>query len=408
MRSETARAALPQRDAAIDLVRGAGILMIGIDHLEFLCEKLAGDGFINPFVTWLRIGWSGAAEFFVFFSGYLAGIVYLKTLQTHGAGMMWARAAQRSWHIYVVNLLTLCAVLMLLRLPLLWSPEVNEASRLGALMGPQAGAAIAGFLGLQFAPLYFEILNLYIVLLLLVPFVILLSRLSAGLALALSFAVWLAVQVNAAHEFAPWLGRHGNFNPFGWQFVFVLGALAGMHDVFRRLRERFPRERLFVVSGSILLAAFVVKAVDRSGWSLPLIGAFDVPGYDKPNLGALQVAHFLVSVVFVMQIVPRTAAALASRPVRAVIDVGRRSLECFCMSTILVYVLAALLSRAGTFEPAALLLAGAAIVIGLCVFARLVDWIDARPWRGARRTPKDGKEEKAQAGVDAAIVRRAA
>lgn len=405
MRSETARAALPQRDAAIDLVRGAGILMIGIDHLEFLCEKLAGDGFINPFITWLRIGWSGAAEFFVFFSGYLAGIVYLKTLQTHGAGMMWARAAQRSWHIYVVNLLTLCAVLMLLRLPFLSSPEVNEASRLGALMGGDAAGAIAGFLGLQFAPLYFEILNLYIVLLLLVPIIILLSRLSPGLTLALSFTLWLAVQVNVDDGFAPWIVNHGNFNPFAWQFVFVLGALGGMHDIFRRLRERFSRDRLFVVSGSILLACFIVKVLDVSGWSLPLIGAFDVH-YDKPNLGALQIGHFLVSVVFVMQIMPRSASTLSSLPVRAVIDVGRRSLECFCMSSILVYVLAALLSRAGTFDPVSLLVAGAVIVTGLCVFARLVDWIDARPWRGSRRP---AAEIEPQAGADGpAVVRRAA
>jgi len=186
--------------------------------------------------------------------------------------------------------------------------------------------------------------------------------------------------------------------------VFVLGALGGMHDIFRRLRERFPRERLFAVSGSILLACFVVKVLDRSGWSLPLIGAFDVP-YDKPNLGALQIAHFLVSVVFVMQIVPRSASALSSLPVRAVIAVGRRSLECFCMSTILVYVLSAVLARADAFDPASLLLAGAVIVTGLCVFARLVDWIDAKPWRGSRRPRKD---EKTQAEVDTAVVRRAA
>ncbi len=403
--SELMPTAVSQRDAAIDVVRGAGILMIGVDHLEFLCEKLAGDGFVNPFVTWLRIGWSGAAEFFVFFSGYLAGIVYLKTMQTHGVGMMWARAGQRSWHIYVLNLLTLCAVLLLLRLPLFASPEVDAASRLDVLMGPDAAAGMAGFLGLRFAPLYFEILNLYIVLLLLVPVVILLSRIGAGLVLAISFAVWLAVQANAAHEFAPLLGNHGSFNPFGWQFLFVLGALGGMHGVFRRLREKFPRDRLLLISGSFLALAFIVKALDRSGWSLPLIGAFDMPGYDKPNLGALQLVHFLFSVVFVMQIVPRSEAALSSWPAQAVIHVGRRSLECFCMSTILAYVLSALLSRAQAFDPAALLLAGAAIVIGLCLFARLVDWIDAKPWRSAPRNPKD---RKTRSNVETQIVRRAA
>ncbi|HEY6642234.1 OpgC domain-containing protein [Povalibacter sp.] len=395
--------ASPPRDPAIDFVRGAGILMIGLDHLEFLCQKLAGDEFINPFLTWIRIGWSGAAEFFVFFSGYLAGIVYLKTLQTHGVGMAWARAAQRSWYIYVVNLLTLCAVLLLLRTPLLASAAVNEASRLSVLMGPEAAEGIAAFLGLRFEPLYFEILSLYIVLLLLVPVVILLARRSAWLVVAISFVLWLAVQVNARHEFAPLLSGTGDLNPLGWQFVFVLGLLGGMHGIFRQLRARFSRELLVIVSGSLLLLALVVKALDRSGWSLPFVGQLDVPGYDKPNLGVLQLLHFLISVVFVMEIVPRSAAAQASLVMRAVSNVGRRSLECFCMSTILVYVMSAILSRSQAFDPLSMLAAGVVIVVGLCLFAPIMDWINAKPWRGPRRFPREGKP---RSDVDAAMVRR--
>jgi hypothetical protein len=402
MRSEQSRAA-SQRDIAIDFVRGAGILMIGLDHLEFLCQKLATDGFFNPFITWIRIGWSGAAEFFVFFSGYLAGIVYLKTLQTHGVGMTWARAAQRSWHIYVLNLLTLCTVLLLLRTPLLSSSEVADVSRMAALMGPGAASAIAGFLGLRFAPLYFEILNLYIFLLLLVPVVVLLTRISAWLTLGVSFSVWLAVQVNAAHEFVPVIGNNGNFNPFGWQLMFVLGALCSMNGIFRRLQERFSRDVLLKISGGFLLLALVIKMIDRSGWSVPLLGPVDIPGYDKPNLGPLQLVHFLFSVVFVMQVVPRGQAAQSSLPMRAVTNVGRRSLECFCMSTILVYAMAALLSREQAFDPLPMLMAGAAIVLGLCLFASVIDWIEAKPWRGPRRAPRD---DKPKSDVDAAIVRR--
>lgn len=407
MATEPARVGALPRDTAIDFVRGAGILMIGVDHLEFLCEKLAGEGFINPFITWLRIGWSGAAEFFVFFSGYLAGIVYLKTLQSHGAGMMWVRAAQRSWHIYVLNLLTLCVVLLLLQTPLLTSPQVNEVSRMAALLGSDAAAAITGFLGLRFAPLYFEILNLYIVLLLLVPVVILLSRISVWLPAAISFALWLAVQTGAV----PLLADHGSFNPFGWQFMFVLGVLGGMYGIFQRLQQWFSRDRLLKVSGGFLLLAFLVKVLDRSGWSVPLLGPFDMPGYDKPNLGPLQLVHFLFSVVFVMQIVPRSREVQSMLAMRAVTQVGRRSLECFCMSTILVYAASALLSRVGAFDPVSMLTAGAAIVVGLCLFAPFVDWIETKPWRGPRRKPGDVPRDvtadvKSTPRADETIVRR--
>ena len=85
-----------QRDLQIDFVRGAGILMIAVDHLGYLADKFASPDYINPFITWMRLGWSSAAEFFVFFSGYLTGLVYLKTLQVHGPGMLWARAAHSS------------------------------------------------------------------------------------------------------------------------------------------------------------------------------------------------------------------------------------------------------------------------------------------------------------------------
>jgi len=387
MRPEIQASAGGSRDQAIDIIRGAGILMIGVDHLEFLCQKLAGPGFVDPFLTWQRIGWSSAAEFFVFFSGYLTGIVYLKTLQVHGPVMMWARAAQRSWHIYVLNLLSLAAVLLLMTLPAFFSADINEATRIDALMGPQAAAAILGFLTLRFEPLYFEILNLYIVLLLLAPIAVLLIRVSPVLAASLSVAVWAAVQLDTAFGVVPLVRMTGSFNPFAWQLMFVLGMLGGTYGIFRKLRERWWHRSLLVTSGSLLAFALLIKIIDRSGWSVPLIGSFDMPGYNKPGLGSLQLVHFLVSVVFVMQLIPQRDAAVRSLPMRAVAGVGRRSLECFCMSTILVYVLSAILVKDGSFDPLPLLLAGAAIVIALCLFAPLVDWVEAKPWRKPGSAP---------------------
>jgi len=370
-----------QRDITIDIVRGAGILMIGVDHLAYLAEKFGTANFVNPFITWLRVGWSSAAEFFVFFSGYLTGMVYLKTLHTHGTWMMWARAAQRSWHIYVVNLLTLCCVLVLLHLAPFANGQLNTLTDMQTLMGADAARGIVEFLRLQFSPLFFEILNLYIVLLLVAPAVILLAQVSRAAVILISVGIWLVVQLNAAWGIAPAFASDSNFNPLGWQLVFVLGMLAGMHGVFARLRELWSRRRLVLVSGSLLLVAFVIKMIDRSGWALPLIGAFDMPGFDKVNLGSLQLAHFLVSVVFVTQIIPRSLTIQGSLPFRAVAGVGRRSLECFCLSTILVYAGVGLLSQTGSFDPLSLLVVGAVIVLCLCAFAPLVEWIEARPWR---------------------------
>lgn len=365
-----------QRDLQIDFVRGAGILMIAVDHLGFLAEAFVPSGYVNPFITWMRLGWSSAAEFFVFFSGYLTGLVYMKTLQTHGPGMLWARAVHRSWHLYAVNVLTLCAVVLLLRIPALASVELNRITDVQALEGGAAGPGLAGFLMLQSSPMFFEILFLYIVLLLVAPMILLITRTSMTAACALSVLAWLAVQLNPSLNIAQW-----SLNPLAWQLIFVLGMISSISGVFGKLREMFSRRRLLIVSGSLLTLALLIKALDKSGWSLPLLGPIDIGGTDKVSLGPMRVLHFLVSVVFVMQIVPRSDVIRQALWARAVAGVGQRSLECFCLSSILVYATVGLLAQTGAFRVIPLLVSGAVIVVLLCVFAPIVRWIEAQPWR---------------------------
>ncbi len=386
------------RNAAIDFIRGAGILMIGIDHFVYLAEKMGPDDFVSPFITWMKFGWSSAAEFFVFFSGFLTGIVYTKTMQTHGVGTMWARAAQRSWHIYVLNLLTLCAVLLFLNAPFLFDPQLSMVTGLAGLAGPQAGANLLGFLGMRYEPLYFEILNLYIALLLVAPVVVLLTRISAWLPLAISAVVWMLVQVSEARSVMPLLTAAGNFNPFAWQFMFVLGMLAGIHNIVGRLREVWARAMLLRVSGGLLLAAFLIKVLDYVDFPV----AFAVAGYDKPNLGPLQVVHFLIAVVFVMQIMPPSQQLQTDLAARAVCSVGRRSLECFCLSTILSYVAVAVLARYGAFDPLSLYVAGVAVVLLLCVAAPVVGWIAGKPWT---RPAPAGKADEPRSEETSAVAR---
>ena len=57
----------PERDLRLDLFRGVGQWMVFLDHIP------------HDIVSWLTLrnyGFSDAAEFFVFISGYLAGFIY--------------------------------------------------------------------------------------------------------------------------------------------------------------------------------------------------------------------------------------------------------------------------------------------------------------------------------------------
>lgn len=367
-----------QRDARIDFIRGAGILMIALDHLGGVAERLAPGQFTLPFATWTRIGWSSAAEFFVFFSGYLIGLVYARTLQARGPLMLQARAVHRSWEIYAANVLTLCLVLALLYATPLGGPTLIEAAQLTQMTGPGAQAGWVGFLTLRTAPMFFEILQLYVVLLLVAPLFLLLARVSALAAFAVSFAIWLTSQFNPQLNLAAW-----HFNPFAWQLVFVLGMLCSVGGVFARVDALERRRTILFATGALLLLAFIVKAIDKSGVALPVIGAIKVGGIDKGTLDPVRLGHFLISVVFVMQLVPRSARANASWPVQSVARIGRYSLECFCASTIVVYACAGLLYHQTSITTATVALGGAALIVAICAFAVFMEWVRSEPWRGS-------------------------
>src|SRR5437764_8915854 len=73
-----------ERDLRLDLFRGIGLWMIFLDHIP------------DDFVSWLTLknyGFSDAAEFFVFISGYLAGYIYGPII----AGGQFIAATKRLW-----------------------------------------------------------------------------------------------------------------------------------------------------------------------------------------------------------------------------------------------------------------------------------------------------------------------
>ena len=79
-----------ERDLRLDLFRGIGLWMIFLDHIP------------HDVVSWLTLrnyGFSDAAEFFVFISGYLAGFIYGPII---GAGHFLA-ALKRLWTRAVAN-----------------------------------------------------------------------------------------------------------------------------------------------------------------------------------------------------------------------------------------------------------------------------------------------------------------
>ena len=79
------------RDARIDLFRGIANWFIFLDHIP------------NNVVNWITVrnyGFCGAADIFIFISGYAASIVYAKMTLERGFIVGASRIFKRVWQLY--------------------------------------------------------------------------------------------------------------------------------------------------------------------------------------------------------------------------------------------------------------------------------------------------------------------
>ena len=85
------------RDVRLDLFRGLSLFFIFIDHIP---------NNVLSYVTLRSIGFSDAAEVFVFISGYAAATVYGKALRRQGSIFATAQIYRRVWQLYIAHIFT--------------------------------------------------------------------------------------------------------------------------------------------------------------------------------------------------------------------------------------------------------------------------------------------------------------
>src|ERR1700694_3093052 len=80
------------RDVRIDLFRGIANWFIFLDHIPNNAVNL---------ITVRNYGFSGAADLFIFISGYAASIVYARMMLERGFVVGATRLFKRVWQLYV-------------------------------------------------------------------------------------------------------------------------------------------------------------------------------------------------------------------------------------------------------------------------------------------------------------------
>ena len=115
------------RDPRIDFFRGLALIFIFWDHVPH-----------NPLgqITLRNVGFSDAAEVFVFLAGFAAVLAYGKIMQRDGYWMACLKILRRAWVLYVVHIFLLA---------LLMGIGFHRLQR------REGHARVAGFQGLQCA-----------------------------------------------------------------------------------------------------------------------------------------------------------------------------------------------------------------------------------------------------------------
>lgn len=226
------------RDLRVDLLRGMAILFVVVDHLGLTSLFHLG--------SQEAIGIVSGAELFVVLAGIILGIVSRPRM---AVGMFEAvdRGWSRAGKLYLWALLVPLAVFGLSKLRWLDTTAVTTFSAPpdgpasasspasthdlfagldGLLEYPADPSVVPRLLGLQFGPWQFNILGLYVILLLVSPFVLhALHRGRTPWVLAASIGCYVLGQVTG-WKVLPFQSDD-SFPLLAWQLIFVLGLTCG-------------------------------------------------------------------------------------------------------------------------------------------------------------------------------------
>jgi len=355
---------MSERDLRIDFLRGVALLMIFVDHSPW-----------NPLTIFTLRTWSfgDAAELFFFISGFVAALVYGRTLARSGFLAAVARIYRRAWDIYATQMVLLVFLVALLATTAdaFHTRALVDYFRINAFLD-HTDTMILQALLLRYQPAYLDILPAYIAFFIVLPFGLVLLKRNVWLALALSFALYLGVQIwgwtpRSAPDDAPWL-----FNPFAWQFLFTLGAAFGTGSLARLVPLLDSRWALWlaaliaipaaIVTGSAVLHSFVPF--------VPLVqtGPLQV---GKESLQYLRIVDFLALALLTRRFIPSSAALGHSAVARAVMRCGQHSLAIFGAGVLLSVSTDIF---CGGWSQSALVLVNI-LGIGLLIgFAALLEW----------------------------------
>lgn len=376
---ETVAAALPRRRAArdprLDFFRGLAMLIILIAHIPW-----------NPWAEFIpaRFGPSDAAEMFVFCSGYAAAIAFAGVFLRQGWWMGTRRVLLRVWQIYWAHIgLFITVAAMVAAATALGIGGKDHVSELNLQhFFDDARTQLVGLVTLTYVPNYFDILPMYMVVLLLLPVVMALQRLHLAAAIGFSCTLYVAAWAGLNLPAEPWSDRPWFFNPFAWQLLFFTGfAIAcGWLPVpaFRpwplALAVGYVLVMIPLAHAQLWPLTDLTRAVHEAIWGDTFSPAF------KINLHPVRWLHILALGYLAIWLCARYPNLLQNLLARPVIRVGQQALATFLTSMTVARLAGIWLDAVGR-NPLTIAVANIAGLASVFAVAYVVSWYRREPWR---------------------------
>ena len=295
------------------------------------------DHFGRPisFYLYQCFGFFSAAEGFFFLSGFV-GFLAAASKGVKDPGQSWMRwRAFKTWRYHIVTL----AAIAIAGATLLPQVAFNFRS---ILEHPVQGSVWSALL--LNTPEYLDVLPLYVLFLLIgsfaFPLFVKAKRKRAILLLWLpSLALWLAAQFglrDACNSIFPQWIHHGDFDPFGWQFVYVSGAATSAWWRIARSNEA-SGDSLAVRSVKRLTPAVIIALVFCFLWSHQFIALAEPASFwtSKVHVGPLRFANFFTFMLLIGAVVRRWPALLDFRATNVM---GRHSLDVYTAHIVFIYL----------------------------------------------------------------------
>lgn len=203
------------RDPRIDILRGAALVMIYVDHIPL--NTLSR-------LTMRQYGFADAAELFVLLAGFSAMIAFGRAFERGGPRHGIWQTTYRAAVIYLTQAGLLLATLAVVSV---WRLYLPIGHPLFSPLIPEGYAGVTRGLALMALPDYLDILPLYVVLLTCFPLIYYGMRRNAAVTVGVSGLLWLLAWSQPGLNLPNLLdvtGRGWSFAPLSWQFLFVIGA----------------------------------------------------------------------------------------------------------------------------------------------------------------------------------------